>query len=85
MEALAAHLSATLTVPEVASLLDCSNWAVYEALKRKDFPIAPIRVGRRILFPKARVFALLGLSEPNVSQRNLDEYIERNRIEAVNR
>lgn len=37
-------------VPEVAALLGLSPWSVFQHVKDGTFPIAPIRVGRRILF-----------------------------------
>lgn len=51
----------TLTVREVAERLGVSPWAVYEAVRRGDFPVPPIRVGRKIVFPRTQVDRLLGL------------------------
>ena len=59
--------SAVLSVPEVAALLDSSPWAIYAALKRGDFEIPPIRVGRKILFARSRVDELLGTSTSALS------------------
>lgn len=53
---------AVLTVPEVAERLGCSSWAIYQSLKRDDFAIPPIRIGRKIVFARARVDALLGVA-----------------------
>jgi len=50
----------TVTVPEVAQLLGISPWTVDESIKRGDFPVPAIRVGRRIVFSKAAVEQLLG-------------------------
>lgn len=41
----------TYTIPEVAKLLGVNKIAAYELAKRKDFPA--IRIGKRILVPKA--------------------------------
>jgi excisionase family DNA binding protein len=49
----------TYTVPEVADLLGLSAWSVFAHVKDGTFPVAPIRCGRRILFSKALVDALL--------------------------
>ena len=49
----------TITVPEVAGLLGCSAWAVYQSVRRGDFPVQAIRVGRKILFSAAAVNQLL--------------------------
>lgn len=54
--------AATMTAEELAELLGVSTWAVYEAVRRGDCPVAPIRVGRRLLWPRASVDALLGLT-----------------------
>jgi excisionase family DNA binding protein len=53
----------TMTAPEVAEALGVSTWAVYEAIRRGDFPIPVIRVGRRILFATATVTKLLDGNE----------------------
>lgn len=51
---------ATLTVDELAAALGVSSWGVREAVRRGDCPVQPIRVGRRIVFPRAAVECLLG-------------------------
>lgn len=55
--------SATYQVDEVASLLGISSWAVYQVIRRAEAPIGTmaIKVGRRVVFPRASVDALLGL------------------------
>jgi excisionase family DNA binding protein len=53
--------AATYTADELADLLGCSSWALYQSVRRGDCPFPPIRVGRRIVFPKAVVDRLLGL------------------------
>lgn len=50
----------TLTVPEVAKLLGLSENSAYTAIARGDFPLPVIRIGRRLLVPRAKVHALLG-------------------------
>jgi excisionase family DNA binding protein len=48
----------TLTVPQVAELLGISRGLAYEAARRGDLPT--VKLGRRILVPRARLLALLG-------------------------
>lgn len=55
-------MSATYNAEQVAELLGVSTWAIYEAVRRGDPPITPIRVGRRLLWSRAAVDNLLGLS-----------------------
>jgi predicted DNA-binding transcriptional regulator AlpA len=49
----------TYNATEVSKLFGLSEWAVYQHVKAGDFPIAPIHVGRRLLWPCAPVDALL--------------------------
>jgi excisionase family DNA binding protein len=47
----------TLTVQETADLLGISRWLAQQAVRRGDLPV--LRIGRRILIPRARLQALL--------------------------
>ena len=58
--------SATLRAAEFAELLGVSEWSLYESVRRGDCPVAPIRVGRRLVWSRAAVQKLLGL-EPGAS------------------
>jgi excisionase family DNA binding protein len=51
-----------MTVPEVAELIGCHPITAYKAIQDGTFPLVPIRVGRKILFPRSRVVELLGLN-----------------------
>ena len=51
---------ATLTAEELADLCGVSAWSIYQAVRRGDCPVAPVRVGRRIVFAKAAAEAVLG-------------------------
>jgi hypothetical protein len=51
----------TLNVAEAAPLIGCSSWAVYEAIKRGDFPVEVLRVGRKIRVPTRPLLDRLGL------------------------
>ena len=51
---------ATITVSEAADILGIGRSAAYEAVARGEIPA--IRVGRRLLVPLARLYALLGIS-----------------------
>jgi len=53
---------ATITAPELAELLGVSCWAVYESVRTGASPVPPIRVGRRLVFARTAVEALLGIS-----------------------
>jgi len=53
---------ATLTAPELAELLGVSCWAIYEAVRSGEPPVPAIRVGRRLVFARSAVDALLGIS-----------------------
>jgi excisionase family DNA binding protein len=52
----------TLTVEETAKLLGISRGLAFQALRRGDIP--SIRIGRRILIPRARLRALLDGDNP---------------------
>jgi excisionase family DNA binding protein len=51
----------TLTVEEAAKLLGVGRGTAYEAVRQGEIPA--IRIGRRVLVPRARLFELLGESE----------------------
>lgn len=59
---------AVYSAEEVAALLGVSAWAIYNEVRRAEAgePSGPvgrlaIRVGKRVLFPKAAVDRILGL------------------------
>jgi excisionase family DNA binding protein len=52
----------TLTVEETAKLLGISRGLAFQAVRRGDIP--SIRIGRRILIPRARLRALLDGDNP---------------------
>jgi predicted DNA-binding transcriptional regulator AlpA len=54
---------ATYTAEEFAQLLGVSSWAIYSSAKDGTCPIAPIRVGRRLVWSRAAVDRLLGVNE----------------------
>jgi hypothetical protein len=62
--------AATYTAEELAELLGVSPWAVYQAAKRDEPAIGSmaIRVGRRLLWPRAAVDKMLGLPDDDSSQ-----------------
>ena len=51
----------TLTVEETAELLGVSRGLAYEAARRGEIPT--IRLGRRLLVPRARLLELVGAPE----------------------
>ena len=48
----------TISVEDAARLLGISRGLAYEAARRGDLPV--IRLGRRLLVPRARLYELLG-------------------------
>ena len=58
------RLPPTLTTPQLAALLGVHPESVYDGVRRGDFPLEPIRVGRRILWATAAVLRLLRVEEP---------------------
>lgn len=51
----------TLTVPEAGELLGIGRAAAYAAARSGELPV--LRIGRKVLVPRARLLAMLG--EPN--------------------
>jgi excisionase family DNA binding protein len=51
----------TITVEDAARLLGISRGLAYEAARRGDLPV--IRLGRRLLVPRARLLEFVGASE----------------------
>lgn len=55
-------MKATYTAKELAELLDVSEWGIYQAVRLGNCPFQPIRIGRRLVWPRAIVDRALGLS-----------------------
>jgi predicted DNA-binding transcriptional regulator AlpA len=53
--------AATVTAEVLAALLGVALSTLYAAVRDESFPIPPIRVGRRLVWSKARIAALLGV------------------------
>ena len=53
--------AATLTVEEAAKILGVSRGVAYEGVKTGEIP--SIRIGRRILVPKAELDKMLGITQ----------------------
>ena len=53
----------TYSVEEAAAHLGIGRTLAYELIRRAEFPIPVIRLGRRIVVPRAALDALLGLDE----------------------
>jgi excisionase family DNA binding protein len=54
------RLTITITIPEAAEILHIGRDAAYAAAKRGEIPT--LRLGRRIVVPTAKLFALLGVA-----------------------
>jgi excisionase family DNA binding protein len=50
----------TMTAKELAEALSVSTWTIYQAVKEGTCPVPPIRCGRRLVWSRAAVDALLG-------------------------
>ena len=57
-------LTPTIGTEEVARLFGCSSWTIYA--HKDELPVKPIRVGRSLRWPTARVLASLGLDDSDV-------------------
>ena len=53
---------ATYRASELAQLLGVSEWAIYQSVRNGDCAFQPIRVGRRLVWPRAVVDRALGLA-----------------------
>lgn len=54
---------AVYTADELAVKLGISLWLIYSRVRAGDFPIPPLKVGRRLLWPRAVVDRMLGLDD----------------------
>ncbi len=55
----------TLTIEETAALLGIGRGAAYQAARTGDIPT--LRVGKRVLVPKAQLYDLLGIDPEDAS------------------
>jgi hypothetical protein len=53
---------ATYKVEELAGLADCSSWLIYKTIRDGSCPFPFVKIGRRVLFIKARCDEILGIS-----------------------
>lgn len=54
-------LPPTLTAEQVAEMWGCSTWAVYAMAKAGECPVAPLKLGRRLVWPTMGVLRSVGL------------------------
>lgn len=50
----------TLTIRQAASMLGISRSLAYELVKNGNFPVPVLRLGRRMVVPRAALLRLLG-------------------------
>lgn len=50
----------TINAAELATALGVSTWSIYQQCKNGSFPIPPIHVGRRLLWPRHKIAQFLG-------------------------
>jgi len=63
---------ATLTVAQLAHVLGVGQSKIYEMIHTNELPVAPIRLGRRVVFSRAKVEEFLG-RDPDLSGGPLHE------------
>ena len=54
--------TATYSAGQVAALFGCSQWQVYQLTARDEFPVQPIRLGRKLVWSRSAVDAALGIT-----------------------
>lgn len=57
-------LPVTVSVERAAALLGIGRGLAYQLARRGDFPVATLKLGRRLLVPTAALMRLLGLDPP---------------------
>jgi excisionase family DNA binding protein len=62
----------TYTVPEACRLLGLSRSSGYELIRRSEFPVPVIRLGKRIVVPRAPLHELLGIDSGDGGSPNPD-------------
>jgi predicted DNA-binding transcriptional regulator AlpA len=69
----AAVLGPTMTVPQVATVWHCSEWTIYEMVRKGTCPVEPLRLGRLLRFPTESVLASVGLHyDPRTGHASID-------------
>lgn len=63
-----ADLPRTLTTAEAAELLGVSTSLLYDLARKGEAPVEPLRLGRKILWPTAKLLDLLGLEAEAAAQ-----------------
>lgn len=58
--------SAMYSMIETASLFGIGYTTLNEAVKAGTFPVVPLKIGRRYLFPKTDVHKLLNMESPAI-------------------
>lgn len=53
----------TIDGHETARILGCSYWSLLEQVKAGTCPVEPLRLGRKLMWPTAKVLAAVGLNE----------------------
>lgn len=62
------ELPVSLTTHQAAELLGVGYETLLDAVREGRAPVEPLRVGRRLVWPTARVLAALGLSPPGLGR-----------------
>lgn len=56
-----------LNTPRLSELTQTNEWTIYDHVRRGDFPLEPLRIGRKIMWRTADVERLLGLEAGSLS------------------
>ncbi len=64
-ESKAQESTATLSVPDAGRMLGLSRNLAYKAAADGSFPVTVIRVGKRLVVPRAPLLRLLGIDTPS--------------------
>ncbi|MDA8297425.1 MAG: helix-turn-helix domain-containing protein [Actinomycetota bacterium] len=56
-------MSAVYSAEDLAELAGVSTWSIYQAVKADACPFPFLKIGRRIVFPRAAADRLLGIEE----------------------
>jgi hypothetical protein len=56
-------LPTTLDAGQTADIYGVSKWQLYELVKAGSCPVAPIRLGRRMVWPTAAVLRSIGVQD----------------------
>ena len=63
------QLRPTITTEEAAKILGVGKWLLYDLARQGRAPVTPLRLGRTLRWPTARLLAALGVESPAATDR----------------